>query len=106
MVDHYGIDVVSAYMRHVQDNAAESVRRVIDVLKDGAFVNLQSNDEVQMALGDFLSWRRRGAAALGRLSAGPHCERGWSLAPPQGGLCYSAPPRKTGGKKAIQGDGG
>ena len=28
--------VVRAYMRHVQDNAEESVRRVIDVLKDGA----------------------------------------------------------------------
>ena len=27
----------SAYMRHVQDNAAESVRRVIDRLHDGAF---------------------------------------------------------------------
>ena len=28
--------VVQAYMQHVQDNAEESVRRVIDVLKDGA----------------------------------------------------------------------
>ena len=37
MVDHYGLDVVHAYMGHVQDNAEESVRRVIDVLKDGEF---------------------------------------------------------------------
>ena len=37
MVAHYGIAVVSAYMQHVQDNAEESVRRVIDVLRDGAF---------------------------------------------------------------------
>ncbi|MFA5123587.1 hydantoinase B/oxoprolinase family protein [Zavarzinia sp.] len=37
MVDHYGLDVVHAYMRHVQDNAAEAVRRVIDRLIDGAF---------------------------------------------------------------------
>ena len=37
MVDHFGLPVVHAYMRHVQDNAEESVRRVIDVLKDGAF---------------------------------------------------------------------
>ena len=36
MVAHFGLDVVHAYMRHVQDNAEESVRRVIDVLKDGA----------------------------------------------------------------------
>jgi 5-oxoprolinase (ATP-hydrolysing) len=37
MVAHYGIDVVSAYMQHVQDNAEESVRRVIDVLRDSEF---------------------------------------------------------------------
>jgi len=37
MVSHYGIDVVSAYMKHVQDNAEESVRRVIDVLRDSEF---------------------------------------------------------------------
>ncbi|MBT8098212.1 MAG: hydantoinase B/oxoprolinase family protein, partial [Gammaproteobacteria bacterium] len=37
MVAHYGIDVVSAYMGHVQDNAEESVRRVIDVLADSEF---------------------------------------------------------------------
>ena len=29
MVAQYGLDVVQAYMRHVQDNAEESVRRVI-----------------------------------------------------------------------------
>lgn len=33
----YGADVVTAYMGHVQDNAEESVRRVIDTLKDGTF---------------------------------------------------------------------
>jgi len=37
MVEHFGLDVVQAYMRHVQDNAEESVRRVITRLKDGAF---------------------------------------------------------------------
>jgi 5-oxoprolinase (ATP-hydrolysing) len=37
MVAHFGLEVVRAYMRHVQDNAEESVRRVIGVLKDGAF---------------------------------------------------------------------
>ncbi len=34
----FGLEVVQAYMGHVQDNAEESVRRVLDVLKDGAFV--------------------------------------------------------------------
>ncbi|MCW2307055.1 hydantoinase B/oxoprolinase family protein [Rhodobium gokarnense] len=37
MVGHFGLDVVKAYMGHVQDNAAESVRRVIDALKDSEF---------------------------------------------------------------------
>jgi len=37
MVARFGLDVVHAYMRHVQDNAEESVRRVIGVLRDGAF---------------------------------------------------------------------
>ncbi len=38
MVDHFGLDVVSAYMQHVQDNAEESVRRIIGVLPNGEFV--------------------------------------------------------------------
>jgi 5-oxoprolinase (ATP-hydrolysing) len=37
MVEHFGLEVVRAYMDHVQDNAEESVRRVIEVLKDGSF---------------------------------------------------------------------
>jgi 5-oxoprolinase (ATP-hydrolysing) len=37
MVRQFGLDVVQAYMRHVRDNAAESVRRVIERLKDSEF---------------------------------------------------------------------
>jgi 5-oxoprolinase (ATP-hydrolysing) len=37
MVRSFTLPVVRAYMRHVQDNAAESVRRVIDRLHDSAF---------------------------------------------------------------------
>jgi len=37
MVEHFGLEVVLAYMRHVQDNAEESVRRVITALRDGSF---------------------------------------------------------------------
>ncbi|TCT13486.1 5-oxoprolinase (ATP-hydrolysing) [Tepidamorphus gemmatus] len=37
MVAHFGLDVVQAYMRHVQDNAEESVRRFIDALHDCSF---------------------------------------------------------------------
>ncbi len=37
MVDQFTLPVVQAYMGHVQDNAAESVRRVIDRLHDSEF---------------------------------------------------------------------
>jgi 5-oxoprolinase (ATP-hydrolysing) len=37
MVRQFGLPVVNAYMRHVQDHAAEAVRRVLDVLRDGEF---------------------------------------------------------------------
>ncbi|MEP5423551.1 MAG: hydantoinase B/oxoprolinase family protein, partial [Roseibium sp.] len=37
MMAHFGLDVVQAYMGHVQDNAEESVRRVIEALKDSQY---------------------------------------------------------------------
>lgn len=37
MISHFGLDVVQAYMGHVQDNAEEAVRRVLDVLNPGTF---------------------------------------------------------------------
>ncbi len=37
MVQHFSLPVVQAYMQHVQDNAAESVRRLIDRLHDCEF---------------------------------------------------------------------
>ncbi len=37
MVAQFSLPVVQAYMKHVQDNAAESVRRVIDKLHDSEF---------------------------------------------------------------------
>ncbi|KQY78855.1 5-oxoprolinase [Ensifer sp. Root142] len=37
MIAQFGEDVVEAYMGHVQDNAAESVRRVLDQLPNGEF---------------------------------------------------------------------
>ncbi|RWK24443.1 MAG: 5-oxoprolinase [Mesorhizobium sp.] len=36
MVAHFSLDVVAAYMGHVQDNAAESVRRVLERLPDAS----------------------------------------------------------------------
>ena len=51
MVEHFGLDMVQAYMRHVQDNAEESVRRVITRLKDGAFtLALDNGAQIQVAI--------------------------------------------------------
>lgn len=49
MVDHFGLDVVHAYMGHVQDNAEESVRRVIDNLEGGEFSYEMDNGAVVKA---------------------------------------------------------
>ncbi|HHN67550.1 MAG TPA: 5-oxoprolinase, partial [Thermopetrobacter sp.] len=43
MVDHFGRAVVAAFMGHVQANAEENVRRVIDALKDGEFAYEMDN---------------------------------------------------------------
>ena len=51
MVAQYGLDVVQAYMGHVQDNAEESVRRVITKLKDGAFtLPLDNGAQISVAI--------------------------------------------------------
>ena len=46
MVAHFGLDVVKAYMQHVQDNAEESVRRIIGTLKDSHFSYEMDNGAV------------------------------------------------------------
>src|SRR5204863_9895357 len=46
MVAHFGLDVVYAYMRHVQDNAEEAVRRVSGVLQGGDFSYAMDNGGV------------------------------------------------------------
>jgi 5-oxoprolinase (ATP-hydrolysing) len=49
MVEHFGRDVVVAYMKHVQDNAEESVRRVIHKLSDGEFgVDLDDGSHIHV----------------------------------------------------------
>lgn len=51
MTDHFGLDVVKAYMSHVQDNAEETVRRVIDVLSDGSFsYEMDDGSEIKVAI--------------------------------------------------------
>jgi 5-oxoprolinase (ATP-hydrolysing) len=58
MVGHFGLDVVRAYMGHVQDNAEESVRRVIGVLKDGRFdLPLDNGAHIRVAVRIFREQR-------------------------------------------------
>jgi len=45
MVSQYGLDTVIAYMGHVQNNAEESVRRVIDTLNSGSFTYPMDNGQ-------------------------------------------------------------
>jgi 5-oxoprolinase (ATP-hydrolysing) len=64
MCDHFGLDVVAAYMQHVQDNAEEAVRKVITHLRDGQFdyaldngahirVDIKVDREARSAIIDF-----------------------------------------------------
>lgn len=51
MVEHYGLDVVQAYMQHVQDNAETAVRNVIHRLNDGDFeLKLDNGGVVHVAI--------------------------------------------------------
>jgi 5-oxoprolinase (ATP-hydrolysing) len=50
-VAQYGRDTVTAYMRHVQDNAEECVRRVITALKEGEFtLPLDNGAKIRVAV--------------------------------------------------------
>ena len=60
IADQFGLATVQAYMRHVQNNAEEQVRRVIDVLKDGTFAyELDNGAVVRVAV--TIDRTRRGA---------------------------------------------
>ncbi|UKY48665.1 hydantoinase B/oxoprolinase family protein [Streptomyces inhibens] len=51
MTEQFGLDVVQAYMGHVQDNAEESVRRIIAGLSDGSCrYETDSGAEIHVAL--------------------------------------------------------
>ena len=60
MVSQYGRRTVTAYMRHVQDNAEESVRRVITALTDGRFT-LPLDNGAQIAVEVTVHAARRAA---------------------------------------------
>ena len=46
MVTHFGLGVVQAYMKHVQNNAEEAVRRVIGRLQDGHYTYPMDNGAI------------------------------------------------------------
>ena len=51
MVDHFGLDVVSAYMEHVRRNATEAVQRVIPTLRDGRYsYELDSGARIEVSV--------------------------------------------------------
>ncbi len=51
MIEHFGLNVVSAYMGHVQDNAEECVRTLIGRLGDGAFeITTDQGAKVKVAI--------------------------------------------------------
>lgn len=51
MVANFGLEVVQAYMQHVQNNAEESVRRAIDALQDGEFCyEMDNGAKIQVAV--------------------------------------------------------
>ena len=51
VIKNYGLEVVHAYMKHVQDNAEESVRRVLAVLKDSSFTyKMDDGNQVSVAI--------------------------------------------------------
>jgi len=51
MVAHYGLDVVHAYMRHVRENAAETIRRAISTLRPSEFkLCMDAGREICVAL--------------------------------------------------------
>ncbi len=64
MVNHFGLEVVIAYMQHVQDNAEGAVKKVLRVLRNGSFkyemddgsmitVEISIDNEEQTAVVDF-----------------------------------------------------
>ena len=60
MVNRYGLDTVQSYMKFVQNNAEEAVRRAIDVLKDGSFTyQMDSGAQIQVEV--IINSRQRSA---------------------------------------------
>ncbi|MEC8975816.1 MAG: hydantoinase B/oxoprolinase family protein [Actinomycetota bacterium] len=71
VIDHYGLDVVHAYMGHVMENAEESVRRVIAALTDCEFVGAM-DDGSQIAVSIRVNLEQRSAVIDFAGTSGQH----------------------------------
>jgi len=71
VIDHYGLDVVHAYMGHVKDNAEESVRRVIDALTNSEFA-YSTDDGWTIKVAISVDHRNRSAKVDFTGTSGPH----------------------------------
>ncbi len=74
MIAHFGLDVVQAYMGHVQDNAEEAVRRVIAELDDGQYLlrdGGRSGDRCRGAGGPGAAGRRPSASRVPATNSTP-----------------------------------
>ncbi|MBA1147610.1 hydantoinase B/oxoprolinase family protein [Ectothiorhodospiraceae bacterium WFHF3C12] len=72
MIEHFGLDVVHAYMGHVQANAAEQVRRVLGRLQDGQFSQEMDNGRrIQVAIAVDRDARRARIDFTGTSDASP-----------------------------------
>ena len=75
MCDHFGLDVVRAYMGHVQDNAEEAVRRVISVLKNGRYEYPLDNGAVIKVE---VRWTMRRAAVVDFTGTSPQLDNNFN----------------------------
>ena len=60
VIQNYGLKVVHAYMQHVQDNAEESVRRILDVISDSSFT-YKMDDGYQVSVTISVDKKKRSA---------------------------------------------
>jgi len=71
VIDHYGLNVVHAYMNHVMQNAEESVRRVIAALTDCDFVG-KMDDGSQISVSIRVNLEERSAVIDFAGTSGQH----------------------------------
>ena len=100
VVAQYGWPTVSAYMRHVMDNAEETVRRVIDRIGNGAFAYTMDNglplcvsvsvDRAGSQRGGGFHRHRGAARGQFQLAAGGDARRGAVCVPLPGGRRHPA----------------